>query len=215
MKRAALTLIILILLTPGITALEIQGPVFRGGLLFLGSSEPDAAPSPLLSVPGISLPLRFTDHILLEPALQFFGTWYGFLSDISRPVPFNIEDEGKAWVLGVLIDPAFRAEWPLGGTMAAGLSISPGFLLRFPLITEAGESFDTAAALHYFFSAGRFFFPKAGLYLSLQATENITLRFQADTWFPLYHAWDDGGGPFWDELIVCGWLGLSWRLPAK
>lgn len=190
--------------------------MFRGGMLFLGSAEENAAPSPLLSLVGISLPLRFSEYILVEPAVQFHGTWYGDnqIDSVTRPVPMPLEDR-EAWVLSVLFDPAFRAEVPLADTTAFGLSLAPAFVFRFPLLTEADAEFDRSAVINYFYSSGRFFFPRGGVYLSWKATEKVALRFQLDAWLPLYHAWDGGSAPFWDDLLVCGWVGFSITLPAK
>jgi len=208
MKRIILILLTILLISSGISALEVENPVLRGGMLFLGSSEPSAAPSPLLTTFGVSVPLRFSEFLLLDPALYLYGTWYGFSGTSSRPVPFPSEWR-EAWVLSVLIDPAFRAELSLGERTAAGVSVSSGLLFRFPVIVYEGETFDSAAALGHFFSSGRFIFPKTGLYFSWGATDNLTLRAALDAWFPLYHAWDGGSEPFWDDLVVCGWIGIQ------
>jgi len=214
MKRCTLILFILFILSSGASGMDLENPVFRGGMLFLGNSDVQTAPSPLLTTVGVSLPMRFSEYILLEPGLQFHGTWYGFSEE--RPVPIQYERR-ESRVLSVLIDPAFRVEVPLSEKVRTGLSVSPGIVLRFPLVVyedvHDGDVFDRAAALDYFFSAGRFFYPRAGLYLSWQATENVLLRVAFDSWFPLYHAWE--GGAFLDGLMLCGWAGLSWKLPAK
>ena len=214
MKRFFLIGIMTVCILAGAAAMEVEEPLFRGGLLFLGTADDDiGAPSPLLTSVGVSLPLRFSEHLLLEPALQFHGTWYGLSSD--RPVAVPMEYLDKAWVLAVLIDPAFCARMSLGEKVTGGVSVSPALNLRFPTVVYQEATFDRSAALSHFFAAGRWFYPKAGLYVSWKATENITLRVQADAWFPVYHLWDGGAEPFWDDLMICGWIGFSFQRPAK
>lgn len=216
MKRLVTFFAILFFSLGILSAVEVEPPVFRGGMLYLGtdSEDPEKAPSPLLTAAGVSLPLRFSEHLWLEPALTVHGTWYGIPDALGYPVPV-INEWRESWVLSLLIDPALMMAWPVSDDLSLGFSAAPGFLFRFPLIATGYRSFDNAAALSYFFGQGRFFFPKTGVLCSWRVSENLLLRFQTDVWFPLFHAWDRTSGPFYDQLMVCLWIGFSQTAPVK
>lgn len=222
-------------------AIEIEGVQVNGGMIWIGNAQIDSAvpvaPSPLTTTAGVSLPIRFGTFFVLSPRISYYGVPYGV--DAGRVVPVEIEYADWAYVMGFLIAPRAVFDLQVARTLNIGAYASPTLALRVP--ARAWGTVDRSTIASYHYGGGRFFYPETGFYIdwnvplrsrSLEA-ETInegdfeeeesaparSIHFVADfsAYFPLFHAWDGEGLPFWDQMMVTAMIGLRFAVgsPAE
>ncbi len=184
--------------------LSLSEIVINGGLLLIGSTDSEAAPTPLLPIIGVSLPIDLPDPFFLEPGLDFFGLYY--FDTGERTVPTELETAGGFYTQAVLLSIKGGMRYPLTDVLEAGGTVGLDFLLRFPL--EEGGSMD------YFYGNLRFFYPELRGFLRWKIVESIGLIFSLRTFIPIFHLWDGEGLPFTDQFMVSLTAGLAIRLGA-
>jgi len=205
-------LCLLLACLPSLEALDYLD--IHGGLLYLGNSEPESAPSPLLPVLGASIPVkpRFLEgsHFALEAGLLLFGTTYQYQNRRATPAELEHRD---FWVQGVLLDARIGLDWQLIPDLRLGLKAGPALLLRVPvpLFADAGEDFGPT--LGYLYGTLRFFYPEAELFAGYRILKDFELKLSLRACFPLFHLWDGEGLPFYDQLMIAGLLGVVYTLP--
>ncbi len=196
-----------ILNASGIDYIEIDT-----GLLYLGNSETDSAPSPILRTVGLTVPLLKMNLFTIRTGIDFWGNYYAYNG--TRALPQEIEAPGDRWnwVLSTLIDTRFGMEYAFNSTILAGADIGLAFLLRFPIVSSDVAKNDRLALMQYLFGKGRFFYPSNDIYLTWNVYEKFSLSFNLKILYPLFHLWDGESLPFYDQLIVSGLIGFVIKL---
>ena len=210
MKRLWLFLSVLTVVgmgaTPGLSALsELE---INGGLSFLGNTDPDGAPSPLMPTFGVNLPLG--TPVDLEVGVLAWGTYYLYAN--GRAVPAEVEFR-DFWVLGLLADARIGYTFRLGQNVALGAHGGLALLLRAPIPLFDDAAPQTGAAMGYLYGMARFLYPEAELFGRFRLSEGLALRVSVRGYFPIFHLWDGEGLPFLDQLMVSGLVGIVFTLP--
>lgn len=221
-------------------AINLESIDVKGGMIWIGNApvddaEIDAAPDPLTTVVGVSLPVRFTSFFSLAPELRYYGLPYGV--EYGRPVPVEIEFADWPWVMGFLLEPRALFDFKVAPTLSLAAYVSPTFLFRIPARTWGDVDRGEIAAYQY--GKGRFFYPEIGLTVDwelpfhirsgraetlnegefdeVEPDEGIPIHLVADlnAYFPLFHAWDGESLRFYDQFMASGTVGLRFSLPAR
>ncbi len=233
-KIIILTAIAFLTTAVAVYSINLESVDIKGGMMWIGNETGDAAPSPLTTIVGVSLPIRFASFFALEPELRYYGQPYGI--EHGRPVPVEIEFAKWAWVLGFFLEPRAVFDFRIVDTLTLSPYISPTFLFRIPA-RNWGDA-DSGAIAAYQYGMGRFFYPEVGLIVdwelpfrirSFQAEslnedgftemppyEGIEIHFVVDlnVYFPLFHAWDDEERKFYDQFMTSGVVGLRFFFPS-
>jgi hypothetical protein len=186
-------------------------------LLLIGNTEPvpSTGTSPIVTLVGVSLPLRIDGPFFIEPALELFGTTYEWTG--TRAVPAAVEAGPGFFTLGVLLSVHAGLQFEVAPTLWLGGTIALDFLFRVPLElanTNADSIAGRALAPGYFFGMGRFFYPETRLFLRWKVSDSLGLLVNLRALYPLFHAWDGEALPFFDQLMLAGGLGFAISLPA-
>lgn len=189
-------------------AADLSGLELDGGLVLLGATDPDSAPSPIMPAFGVTLPpWRSVGRFVLESSLLLFGTTYEY-SDLdarARPVdPANRE----FWVQGILGDARLRYDWRLGEKARLGADAGLAVLLRAPIPLSSEGAQDFGPAFGYLYGRLRFLYPETGLFAVFPFTERLDLRPSLRAAWPLYLLWDGERLPFAEGLLVSLTLGF-------
>ncbi len=183
------------------------------GVLYLGNSDTDSAPSPILRTIGTTVPFFYqevTDNLtfVMKGEMLFWGNYYTFNG--TRAVPQEVEAPGEKWnwVLATTIDPRFALEYNFNESITAGLDLGLVLLLRFPIVSSETSGEDSSHILQYFFGMGRFFYPENNLYIIWNVFDNLSLSFNLKATYPIFHLWDKENLPFYDQLIFTGLIGF-------
>jgi hypothetical protein len=184
--------------------LTLEEIVIDGGLILIGATDSQAAPTPLLPMIGASVTIGLPGNFFLEPGLDLFGLYYFNTGD--RVVPTELETAGGFYTQAVLISLKGGLRYPISDVLQAGGTAGLDFLLRFPLEDDQGAGMD------YFFGNLRFLYPELGGFLKWQAVDSIGLVFSLRTFIPIFHLWDGEGLPFTDQFMVSLTVGLAIKL---
>lgn len=178
---------------------------FYYDVLWLGNSDTDSAPSPLLGVVGGGIRFWLSDSFSFQPELGFYGMEY-FYRD-GKAYPAEIEYKDAVGVIGLLIDPLLYYRYPLKGeTLVLNGGFGPAFSFKIPLVPH-GDA-PTKEVGNYFLSSAKF------LYLELRGTLDWTLTralgisVRIRTLLPIFHLWDGEGVPFYDQLFLGAGIGI-------
>jgi len=239
-KSIYLAALIFFLFSPVLLSADLESIDVKGGVIWIGN-EPvdaegkDAAPHPLTTVVGVSLPIRFSTIFALVPELRYYGLPYGM--EYGRAVPVEIEFASWPWVLGFLLEPRAVFDFRLADTLTISPYLSPTFLIRIPVPNRYSADIDEIAAYQY--GMGRFFYPEAGVVLDWRLPfrnrsplaeslneegftgeppyEGIEIHFIVDlnAYFPVFHIWDGEERKFYDQFMASGAVGLRFLLPAQ
>ncbi len=195
-------------------ALTVKAIEARAGLLWLGNSSREGAPSPLLDTIGVAVPFAITPALSFAPELDITGTQYQLqvYSDPTRAVPTEIEFANSVWYLGLLLDLPLRYSFPLSKQTAIGVGVSPAFMLRIPTVSWGTGGADAGVMSGYFYSKLRFFYPSAQVFFDWQVLSGLALEFRLRGFFPIFHLWDGEGLPFWDQMMIDGNIGFRFSL---
>jgi hypothetical protein len=180
----------------------------HGGMIWIGNAEPEGAPSPLLNIISVSLPIRFSNYFSFSPEFGFFGTQYGFSDGSLKVVPLEREAPDAGWILSVLVEPIFTFDLNLSDRISIGLLAAPVFLLRVPTVSWGEGSAQLGEITAYLYESGRFFYTTAGLSFSWAAHENVSLIARVISYLPVFHIWDNESYPFYDMLMLSGTIGF-------
>jgi hypothetical protein len=227
---------LLVLSTPALFSINVESIDVKGGMIWIGNEEVvvnDAAADPLLTIVGVSVPIRFTSFFTLAPELRYYGLPYGI--EYDRPVPIEIEFARWAFVLGFLLEPRAVFDFQLADNLSLAAYVSPTFLFRIP--ARIWDDADRGEIAAYQYGMGRFFYPEVGAVLdwelpfrirSYQAESvnegdfeevaheegtEVHLVVDLNVYLPLFHVWDDEERKFYDQLMVTGVVGLRFFLP--
>jgi hypothetical protein len=184
-----------------------------GGLFFIGSGDPQSAPSPLLPSVGVTLPLKRSISIFqLEASFLLSGTWYQYANGRASPAEPGYRDYATACILADL-----RGRWIFleRESLSLGTDVGLSAFLRIPVplgvSADAGSNFGNT--LLYFYPL-RFLYPATGVFGVYKITEGLDLKLALRVYWPLHLIWDGEQLPLPEGLLATGLIGLIWRLPA-
>jgi hypothetical protein len=207
MRVLALVLVSFLLGGAPLPAAGPSGLELDGGLVLLGSTDPQSAPSPIMPALGAVFPLRSLGPLTLESSLLLFGTYYQYVAANDRASPAEPEHRGF-WMQCILGDARLRYDWRLSDKIRAGADAGLALLLRvpIPLSSEAGQDFG--ATLGYVYGAARFLYPETGLFARFSVLENLELKLSLRAAWPVYLLWDGEQLPFPEGMLLSGILGF-------
>ncbi|MEW5817871.1 MAG: hypothetical protein AB1798_21065 [Spirochaetota bacterium] len=196
-------------------AIEVSSIDIHMGLNWLGNSEQEGGPSPLLPASGISVPLRLTSFFFIDPEFLFFGTQYRLMSTGIKAVPTEIEFADSVWYLNFILDIAACFEVKLSNAISLGASLSPAFDFRIPFTAWGEGASHKSQMTSYFYGSGRFFYPAAGLFFNWNMFQNMALMIRFKVYFPMAKLWTKENTPFHDQLMLSGTVGLRFLLKPQ
>lgn len=180
-----------------------------GGLLFIGNTDEESAPSPLIPTLGLTFPIIDHPFLNLESGFLLFSTYYQYENERATPVELEHRD---FWVLGTIIDARFGFEIQITSAFSMGLNACLAFLLRLPvpLFDDVQEVYGSIWG--YFYKQVRFFYPETELFAQFAILEKIGLKLSLRAYYPMFHLWDQENLPFLDQFSISGLIGLVFNL---
>jgi hypothetical protein len=177
-------------------------------VLWLGNSDDDSAPSPLLGVVGGGIRFRLSDVLLFAPEIGFYGAEYFYRE--GKAYPAEIEYKDAVGVLGILIDPLLYYQYPVRNNLTLNGGFGPAFSFKIPLIPHGDAPSGEVGG--YFLESARFLYLEARGSLEWKFTEALGLTVRLRTLLPVFHLWDGENVPFYDQLFFGGGIGLQINL---
>jgi hypothetical protein len=169
---------------------------FRGAILFLPEDNGlEGDPAPILPTLGAAVAHPITGPLLAEVSLDLWHTWYGYSDALQRPVPLALENRWSG-VLDFVLGFVLMSRFDITDSFALRAYGGPSFDFKLCLpaadlnssdMNEANRQTDAVAS--YFWGAGRWFLPAAGLGFDWAITGSWTLGLDMRVWFPLYRVW--------------------------
>jgi hypothetical protein len=217
--RSLPALIALLLLLPcaaasALSVTEVDGNV---SAVFIGSNPQGGLIDPTLGIApllGVSVPLRFSPLLFLEPGLEFLG-WYYDWTPAGNAQITQAENGVGFFTIGVLISFQAGLVLPVSSVISLGGALGLDLFLRFPLeLQNTSSNVQTAEgnALGWFYGAGRFLYPETRLFLRWHISDPVDLVVNFRAFYPVFHLWDGSGQPFWDALMVSAGVGFAVKL---
>ena len=194
-----------------LSALDINYVEINSGILYLGNSDTNSAPSPILRTIGITLPLFQKNIFTIRSGINFWGNYYAYNGSRALPQEIEAPEDRWNWILATNIDTRFGINYRFNKSIEAGADTSLAFLLRFPIVSSEIAKNDKLSLLQYFFGKGRFFYPANDLYFTWNVYNKLALSFNTKIMYPLFHLWDGESLPFYDQLILIGTIGFVIR----
>ncbi len=191
---------------PALNTLELDG-----GLLFIGSTDEQSAPSPL--IPAIGMSFRIPSKLWIfdvESSFLLTGTYYQY--ENGRASPAEPEHRDFA-VTGILGDARLAYGFPVGKKITLGGDFGLALFLRLPIPLFPDASQDFGPTFGYLHGRLRFLYPETGLFARLTVLENLDLKLSLRAGWPVYLIWDGEQLPFPEGLLVSGLIGLIWHRP--
>jgi hypothetical protein len=206
MKAVIAAIALLVLSVAACNAVGLEYLSIDAGMIFIGNSDPESAPSPIVPYVGVALPVVFgPGGFYLLPRVSVSGTDYLLTS--TRPAPAEIEN-AEDFVLLVFLDLLFGYRVAFSESVEMGFLIGMSGLFRVPIAYEAEDARDAAEYISYFYGNARFLYPATEINVKLKFTRTIGILIGARALWPLFHIWDGEGLPFYDQLIVSAFLGF-------
>ena len=227
-KRLIFIGALFIILIAPVSAANVESVDVSAGVIWIGNTGENIAPSPLTSILAVSFPIRLASVLLLVPELGYFGGPYGI--DNNRIVPVEIEFKDSVYMTNFIVSPRLVLAFNLGSSFIIGASLSPSVVARAPTFAWGEGETQRMQITEYFYSSGRFFLPEAGLFFDWAVPYKIEipgqprdeeseeetgepessrkldihLAFGIRGYFPVYHFWDGENLPFHDQLMISG-----------
>ncbi len=192
---------------PALNTFELDG-----GLIFIGSGDPQSAPSPI--IPAIGITFQFPKKIWifdLESSFLLTGTYYQYANNRASPAELDFRDFAVVCILGDF-RLAYRFLNRKSFSLGTDFGLSAFLRMPIPLFSDAAQDFGNT--LRYFY-AFRFLYPETGFFGTYSILENLDLKLSLRASWPLYLLWDDEDLSFPEGLLVSGLISLIWHLPPK
>ena len=194
---------------PALNTFELDG-----GLIYIGSTDPQSAPSPIIPANGITFQFpRKLGIFDLESSFLLTGTYYQYANNRASPAEPDFRDFAVVCILGdfrLAYKFLNRESFSLGTDF--GLSAFLRIPIPLPVSPDASQNFGNTLSYFYAF---RFLYPETGFFGTYRILENIDLKLSLRASWPLYLLWDDEDLPFPEGLLVTGLISLIWHLPPK
>ncbi|MFQ3620950.1 MAG: hypothetical protein SNJ78_08385 [Spirochaetales bacterium] len=172
-------------------------------VLWLGNSDKDSAPSPLIGVVGGGWRFFLSESFAIEPEIGFYGAEYFYRE--GKAYPAEIEYADAVGVLGVLISPLIYYRYTLRpGSLFLHGALGPTLSFKIPLVPHGNAPSSEVA--NYFLSGGRFFYFELRSTLDWSITNALGLTVRLRSVLPTFQLWN--GEPFYDQLFLGGGVAL-------
>jgi hypothetical protein len=212
-RIACIALLAVLLGVPDAYSITFSEVYVNPGLVMVFTTDPAAAPSPIVVTIGVSVPMEISSLFFIETGLDIFGVNYRYTD--TRAVPATIEHADGFFTPSFLIGVQAGIRYPLTETLVIGGTAGADILIRFPLelVNDSSESIaDRDPAMEYFYGSLRFLYPETRIFLRWQAVEQLGLVFSVRALYPVFHLWDGENLPFLDQLMLAGSLGFAIKL---
>jgi len=206
-RKLPVILIVLFIAVPIYThAFGIDRISIDSGLIYIGNSDQNSAPSPVLRTLGANIPVFRSGLFVLSTGIQLWGSFYTYSR--QRALPQEMEAPGGLWnwILASMLDSRFGIEYPFNQTLTLGSDMGISFLMRFPIVSSEAAKPDRLPVMQYFFSKGRFLYPETSIYLIWNVYKRVGISFTVKSYYPVFHLWDSENLPFYDQLLITGLL---------
>ena len=222
-KRLFFIWILCIFLAATLSAISIESFDVSGGVIWIGNTGDNTAPSPITSTLAVSIPIRFSPVVLIVPELGYFGGTYGIEND--RTVPVEIEFKDSVFVASFLASPRVVFAFNLSPSLILGASVGPTVVIRVPTVAWGEGETQREEIVAYQYASARFFYPEVGLLFDWAIPLNVDIPSDLDQgegedsstnqsrvhlavnvrgYLPVFHLWDGENLPFHDQLMVSG-----------
>lgn len=179
------------------------------GLSLLLNAEQDSGPSPLLTVLGLSMPIRQIDgSFYWEARYMFSTTFYGYADGKAFPVENEAAD--SLWTLALEAESVLGFRFDLGEKLRMGGGFCLSALFRWPVFAVGAGADFRADAFRYLM--GRFLYTGLEMRLDWKARETPALGFSLQGLYPFFLVWEKGDVDYWDQLIIRGTVSLRFAL---
>lgn len=212
-KRTSVFLIVFMsFLLSGVPLPALNTFELDGGLIFIGSGDPQSAPSPI--IPAIGITFQFPKKIWifdLESSFLLTGTYYQYANNRASPAELDFRDFAVVCILGDF-RLAYRFLNRESFSLGTDFGLSAFLRMPIPLFSDAAQDFGNTLSYFYAF---RFLYPETGFFGTYSILENLDLKLSLQASWPLYLLWDDEDLSFPEGLLVSGLISLIWHLPPK
>ncbi|MDR1626129.1 MAG: hypothetical protein LBT33_06270 [Spirochaetia bacterium] len=210
-KTPRILLALACLLAAALPAVSQEGEgVFRGfgvfhDTLWLGNSDTDSAPSPILSVWGaafkFSLPL---ESLYFAPEIGFTSVEYFYREDAAFPAEIEYADAVKT--IDIILSAPFLYRFVPAPDFVIHAGTGPAFSFKIPIQTYGeGSAGDVGG---YFIDKARFVHWEASSDFEWGLFDYLAFFVRARLILPLYRIWDGESKPVYDGLMAGGGFGL-------
>jgi hypothetical protein len=176
--------------------------------LWLGNSDTDSAPSPIMSVWGVSVKFSTpVENWYFAPEIGFTSVEYFYRDGAAFPAEIEYADAVKT--INVILSSPFLYRFTPAPDFIIHTGTGPAFSFKIPITTYGegsagdvgGYFIDKARFLHWEFSADFewLFFDYLSFFVRARAI------------FPLYRIWDGESRPLYDGLMAGGGFGVRLR----
>ncbi len=207
MKRTVSTVLILLLSVATLGALSALQ--FDAGVLYIGNSEPDSAPSPLLPVFGMTFPILDHPFLLWESSFLIYATYYQYSGDRATPVEVEHRD---FWVPALLTDTRFGLDLDITKAFALGIDLGLVLLLRLPVPLFDDITGDWSPITRYFYDQARFLYPETEIFARFTVLKNLQLKATLRAYWPAFNLWSGENLPLVDQFMMGVLLGFVYQL---
>ncbi len=203
------------LAAPLLPALDLD---VNTGMLLIGTTPPagSGGPNPAITYTlGVSLPLPIAGVFFVEPMIEAYGLYYEWVDAASVAVPTGEEAGLGFFTLASLVSLHAGVQFPVSTAITLGGDIGLDFLFRIPVVLSSdlpSAAAGRTAAVGYFYSLGRFFYPETRLFLRWKFADWLTLTGSVRAFYPVFHLWDGMGQSFVDQFMIAGSVGFGIRL---
>jgi hypothetical protein len=172
-RTCAFLIVFMSFLLSGVPLPALDTFELDGGLIFLGSTDPQSAPSPILPTIGVTFriprKLWFFD---LQSSLLLTGTYYQYENNRASPAEPEFRDFAVVCILAD-IRGAFTFVRRESFSLGADVGLSAFLRAPIPLFSDASENFGDT--LTYFYDL-RFLYPESGFFGTYRIAENMDLK---------------------------------------
>ena len=175
--------------------------------LWLGNSDNDSAPSPILSVWGASLRFHLKDRWSFAPELAL--TTVEYLYRDGKALPAEIEEANAVRTLDIICGLPFLYRFQPANDLRVFAGTGPTFSFKVPYRTLGNASGTDVA--EYFLQSGRFLHWEVCSVLEWDFHEYLGFCVRARIIIPVYRLWDGDNMPLYDGLMAGVSFGLRFR----
>jgi hypothetical protein len=176
--------------------------------LWLGNSDGNSAPSPVLSVWGVSLRFFLKDEWFFAPELALASVEYLYRDGVALPAEIEEANAVKTldFLLGLPVLYCFRPAEDVSVFAGTG----PTFSFKLPIRTYGEASAGDVGG--YFMEKSRFIHWEATATLEWDFFESLAFCVRVRLIVPVYRLWDGDDMPIYDGLMAGGSFGLRLKL---
>jgi hypothetical protein len=176
--------------------------------LWLGNSDGNSAPSPILSVWGASLRFFLNERWFFAPELAVTSVEYLYRDGVALPA--EIEEANAVKTLDFLAGFPFLYRFRPADDLSLFAGTGPAFSFKIPIQTYGkGSAGDVGG---YFMEKSRFIHWEVSAALEWDFFEYLAFCVRARLIVPLYRLWDGDSMPLYDGLMAGGSFGLRLKL---